>query len=48
MNWIVNYYDKNNKMISSHVIENRTEHEAENEAMGDMPYNCDDWSMIQF
>ena len=45
-NWIVRYYDKNDKEISSHVISDRTEHEAENEAMADMPYNCVDWTMV--
>jgi hypothetical protein len=45
-NWIVRYYDKNDKEISSHVISERTEHEAENEAMADMPYNCVDWTMV--
>lgn len=44
-NWLVRYYDKNNKVISSHKIINRTEHEAENEAMADFPNDCDDWTM---
>ena len=46
MDWIVRYYDKNNVLIDEFEIYNRTEHEAENEAMGQLPSNCDDWSMI--
>lgn len=44
-NWIVRYYDKKDKLIGSHTIKDRTEHEAENEAMGDMPYECEDWTL---
>jgi hypothetical protein len=44
--WIVRYYDKKDKLISSYIIKDRTEHEAENEAMGDMTYECDDWTMV--
>jgi hypothetical protein len=46
-NWRVVYYDKNNKIIKSFIINNRTEHSAENEAMADMPDNCDDWSLME-
>jgi len=46
-NWIVRYYDKKNNLIGSHIIKDRTEHEAENEAMADMPDNCDDWTMVE-
>jgi hypothetical protein len=45
MNWIATYYKKN-KIIHTENFENRTEHEAENEAMGLMPENCDDWTLI--
>lgn len=45
-NWIVRYYDKNNKLIGEHKIIDRTEHEAEKEAVADMPYECDDWTMM--
>ena len=45
-NWIVRYYDKNDVLISSHIIKDRTEHEAENEAIADMPFNCEDWTMV--
>lgn len=46
-NWLVTYYDKNNKIIGTpYEIKDRTEHEAENEAMADMPSNADDWTMI--
>jgi hypothetical protein len=44
--WVVRYYDKNDKEISSHIIKDRTEHEADNEAVADMPLNCEDWSMM--
>ncbi len=44
--WIVRYYDKKDNLISSHIIKDRTEHEAENEAMGDMPYECEDWTLV--
>jgi len=44
-NWKVTAYDKDNNIIEQWVIENRTEHEAENEAMADLP-ECDDWSMM--
>lgn len=44
--WLVRYYDKNDKEISNHIIKDRTEHEAENEAMADIPRNCEDWSMM--
>ncbi|MCK9543422.1 MAG: hypothetical protein M0R03_15485 [Novosphingobium sp.] len=43
--WTVRYYDKNNKLISSHTIKDRLEQEAEKEAIADMPYDCDDWSL---
>jgi len=45
-NWKVTYYDKNDKVISSHIIKDRTEAEAEREATGDMPSGCEDWSMM--
>jgi hypothetical protein len=45
-NWKVRYYDKDDKVISSHVIKDRTEHEASKEAEGDMPSGCEDWSMM--
>lgn len=44
-NWKVKYYKKN-KFMSSIIIYDRTEHEAENEAMGQMPYECTDWSLM--
>jgi hypothetical protein len=45
-NWTATYYDKNNKIIDTILIKDRTEHEAENEAMADMPNNCNDWTLI--
>lgn len=46
-NWIVRYYDKKDKQIGSHVIKDRTEHEAEEEAIADMPYDCEDWTLVE-
>jgi len=43
--WVVRYYDKKNVLLDSHIIKDRTEHEAENEAMADMPDKCDDWTL---
>ena len=31
--WIVRYYDKKDNLIGSHIIKDRTEHEAEEEAI---------------
>ena len=45
-NWKVKYYNKKDKFIGSLIIRDRTEHEAENEAMGQMPYECTDWTLI--
>jgi hemerythrin len=44
--WIVRYYDKKDKQIGSHLIKERTEHEAEEEAIADMPYECEDWTLM--
>ena len=43
--WVVRYYDKRNVLLDSHIIKDRTEHEAENEAMADIPDKCDDWTL---
>jgi len=45
-NWNVTYYDNNNQIISTHAIKNRNDHEAEHEAIADMPCDCNDWSMM--
>jgi hypothetical protein len=45
-NWIVRYYDKKDDMIGSHIIKDRTEHEAEEEAVADMPDECTDWTLM--
>jgi hypothetical protein len=45
-NWIVRYYDKKDDMIGSHIIRDRTEHEAEKEAVADMPDECTDWTLM--
>jgi len=46
-NWMAIYYDKNDKELGFIIIKDRTEHEAENEAMADMPKKCDDWSLTE-
>jgi hypothetical protein len=45
--WIVRYYDKKDKQIGSHIIKDRTEHEASEEAIADMPLECEDWTMVE-
>ena len=46
MNWTVIYYEgTSNKILSQHDIKDRTEHEAEKEAIADMPSGCEDWSL---
>jgi hypothetical protein len=45
-NWIVRYYDKKDKLIGSHMIKDRTDHEAQEEAIADMPLNCEDWTLV--
>jgi len=45
-NWIVRYYDKKDKLLGSHMIKDRTDHEAQEEAIADMPYNCEDWTLM--
>ena len=45
-NWVVTYYDIKDDVISTHVINDRHEHEAENEAIADLPYHCEDWSLM--
>jgi len=46
MNWIATYYTEGNDIISAHVIKDRTEQEAEKEAIADMPMDCDDWTLM--
>jgi len=46
-NWIVRYYDKRDNLIESFLIKDRTEHEAENEAMAQMPDKCEDWTLTE-
>ena len=45
-NWTATYYDIKNNIISSHEITDRTENEAESEAIADLPYHCEDWSLM--
>jgi len=45
--WTVTYYSgRGNTVISSHDIKDRNEHEAEKEAIADMPERCEDWSLV--
>mgnify|MGYP003593690661 CR=1 FL=1 len=46
MDWVVKCYDEDNVLIDEFDILNRTEPEAEREAMAQLPANCDDWSMV--
>ena len=47
-NWRVTTYDKNEEVIDTFVIENRTEKEAEKEAMNDVDiFDCWDWTMME-
>jgi len=45
-NWIARYYDGVGKIIKTKKFRNRTESEAENEAVDLMPSICEDWSLI--
>ena len=45
-NWVVTFYDKNNKIINTIIIKDRTEYEAQKEAIADIPHNCDDWTLM--
>lgn len=42
-NWIVRYYDLKNKLVGEHKIIDKTEYEAEKEAIKVMPKECDNW-----
>jgi hypothetical protein len=44
-NWIATYYDKEGGIILTETFIDRTEHEADSEAVGLMPYDCEDWSL---
>ena len=47
-NWRVTTYDDNEEVIDTFVIENRTEKEAEKEAMNDVDtFDCWDWTMME-
>ena len=47
MNWVVTYYDIKDNIISSHDIKDRNEHEAEKEAIADLPYHAEDWTLMR-
>lgn len=44
--WLVTVYDKNDKVEDAFIIEDRTEHEAENEATPDVQ-DAADWTMVK-
>jgi hypothetical protein len=44
-NWLVLHYNTNNEVINRQLILNRTEHEANNEAMAEIGGDVDDWTM---
>ena len=48
-NWRVTTYDENEEVIETFVIENRTEREAEKEAMESdvVAFDCWDWTMTE-
>jgi hypothetical protein len=47
-NWRVTTYDKDEEVLETFVVENRTEREAEKEAMNDVDvFDCWDWTMVE-
>ncbi len=47
-NWRVTTYDKDEEVLETFVIQNRTEREAEKEAMNDVDvFDCWDWTMME-
>ncbi len=48
-NWNITFYDKKDNEIETFIIEDRTEHEAENEVMSEVEKRSDieDWTMIE-
>jgi len=50
MDWIVRIYNKDDVVIESYVIEDRSNHEATNEAMHyvETISECEDWSIEIF
>lgn len=45
-NWTVTYYDIKDNVIAQYEIKDRSESQAEKEAIADMPANCEDWSLM--
>jgi hypothetical protein len=45
--WIVRFYDRYGDTIISHVIKDRTVHEANIEAGADMPDACVNWILVR-
>ncbi len=46
MNWIASFYNSDDHCIKQINILDRTEHEAEKEALIDAPLNYDDWTLM--
>lgn len=45
--WIATYYDNKDNVIHTETFNDRTEHEAFNEAEALMPELCEDWTLIE-
>jgi len=45
--WLVTAYDEKDKVEEAFIIEDRTEHEAEKEAIGDGIEKAPDWTMVK-
>lgn len=46
--WVVTTYDKDDHVIETFVIENRTQREAEREAKNDVDvFDCWDWTITE-
>jgi hypothetical protein len=45
--WLATYYDIEDDVIDTVTIKDRTEHEAEREANGLMPFECEDWTLTK-
>jgi hypothetical protein len=44
-NWTVRFFDKNGKLIDSHVIRDKTEDEARDEAIATAPLEAETWTV---
>lgn len=46
--WIIRFFDKDDNLINSHIIKDRTQYEAEEQAMMEMSYEYDDWTLVEY